>query len=162
MERMEYFDELYIKMSESSDIEDMELFGGVMREAMQYICKHSPEYADELMEKLCAICYKNYLTKKEADAIVSKMEPSAKWSMEHLERTLSAMGAPAEEEPCYNKYALLAAVSMVASDSADTIVKYAFDGQEDDAKLLEVCYHLALDKLKDKDRVFNIRKYFNV
>ena len=26
----------------------------------------------------------------------------------------------------------------------------------------ETIYHLALDKLKDKDEVFNIRKYFRI
>lgn len=158
-EHIKIFDRLYAKMSESSDIKDMELFGKVMREAMTYVIEHSPAHGEELLEKLTAIEYCNFLTKKEAEEIIAKMEPTPKWSIGQMRRMLEESGAPTEEAPYYNDYALLTVMSMVASDSMGTLVKYV-DG--DDRRLLELCYHLALDKLKDKDKVFCVRSYFGV
>ena len=36
-EKMQKFDELYAKMRKSSDVEDMKVFGRVMREAVGYL-----------------------------------------------------------------------------------------------------------------------------
>lgn len=157
-EHMKKFDELYTKMSDSSDIRDMELFGKVMREAMQYVGSHSPAYAEELIEKLEAINYKNYLTKKEAEDIVMAMNPAPKWTMEQLKRMLAASGAQKEDAPCYNECALLTTIAMVSSDSGETLAKYA----QDEGQLMDMAYHLALDYLKDKDGKFDIRKYFDL
>lgn len=162
-EHIKKFDELYEKMSESTDIKDTELFGSVMREAMQLLIELHPANAQELIEKLEAINYKNYLTKKEAEGIIAAMKPAPMWSFDQMRRGMVASGAPESEEPYYNEYALYTAISMIASDSAETLAKYAFGKEKsevNDSQLFELCYHLALDKLKDKDGVFNIRKYF--
>lgn len=158
-EHIKRFDELYDKMSGSSEIKDMELFGKVMREAMQYIVSHSPAYAEELTEKLEAINYKNYLTRKEAEDIIMSMQPAPKWSIEQMKRMLAASGAPKEEEPYYNECALYTTMAMIASDSIETLTKYA---TADENILMEMVYHLAMDKLKDKDGKFCIRKYFDI
>jgi len=157
-EHIKKFDELYTKMSDSSDIKDMELFGKVMREAMQYVVNHSPAYADELIEKLEAINYKNYLTKKEAEDIIMEMQPSPKWTIEQMKRALAASGTATEEAPCYNECALLTTIAMISSDSGDTLSKYV----KDESQLMEIIYNLAIDKLKDKDGKFAIRKYFDL
>lgn len=159
-EHIKKFDELYAKMAESSDVKDMHLFGKVMREAMQYVAGHSPAQAEEMIEKLCAIEYKNYLTRKEAEEIISKMEPAPKWNIEQLRRSLVAIGTSVNEKPCYNEYALYVTMSMIASDSKETLEKYA--GATEDGKFFELCYHLALDKLKDKDGMFDVREYFKL
>ena len=164
-EHIKKFDELYAKMAESSDIKDMHLFGKVMREAMQFIIEHNPAEAEELLEKLTAISYHNFLTKKEAENIIASMEPEPMWSIEKMKRGMAATGAPENEAPCYNEYALYTTISMIASDSGETLAKYAFgkDKSEiNDTELFELCYHLAIDKLKDKDKKFDIRKYFDL
>lgn len=50
-----------------------------------------------------------------------------------------------------------AAMQMIMSDSSETLSKYV--EQED---LFPLVYDLAVDKLTDKDGVFNIRHYFGV
>lgn len=164
-ELMQKFDELYQKMSKSTNTDDMKLFGHVMREAIAYIAANRPDKADELLEELCAINWDNYLTKKEADAIVKNMLPAVRWNEEQVIRSLSAMGYDVEEAPYYNSHALFATISMKYSDSAATIAERAFKMRLDEMnenELLDICYHLALDVLKDKDGIFNIRKYFGL
>lgn len=159
-EQIKRFDELYAKMSQSTNVEDMKVFGKVMREAIKFIAENAPAKSEEMIEKLEAINYKNFLTKKEADEIIASMEPAPEWTIEQIKRALVATGAPTEEKPCYNECALVTTIAMIASDSKETLEKYA--GATDGSKLLELCYHLALDKLKDKDGVFSIRRYFEL
>ena len=161
-DKMKKFDELYAKMSSSQDVEDMKLFGKVMRNAMQYLAERNPEKIEEFIEELEAVNWKNYLTKKEADDIVGSMMPAPKWTKEQVERGLKELDVPLEEMPYYNWYALYTTISMIASDSGETLQKYAFGANQVDNGMLELVYHLALDKLKDKDEVFNIRKYFGI
>lgn len=63
----------------------------------------------------------------------------------------------------YNDYALYIAMNQVISDHGETIVaikgeKSLSDINEDE--LVKYAYKLALDLLKDKDGVYNIREYF--
>lgn len=161
-EQIKKFEELYSKMSTSSNVEDMKVFGNVMHKMFKYISERMPEKAEEYLEELCAIKWHNYLTKKEAEEIVGSMEPKTVWMTEQVKREIEAMGMPIEEMPYYNWCALYTTISMIASDSRETIKKYALGGEEDNKKLFNLCYHLALDKLKDKDGVFNIRTYFGL
>ncbi len=161
---MEKFDTLYKKMSVSDKVEDMKLFGRVMRKAIQELASVRPERADEMLEELCAINWRNYLTRREAEEIVSKMEPNAIWSRDQVTRTLKSQGLPTEEEPYYNEYALWAEISKVFSDSGKTIMslmgwdKNTVEGE----RMLDACYRLALDNLKDLDGVYHIREYFGL
>ena len=60
-------------------------------------------------------------------------------------------------EPCYNSCALWVTMNMIMSDSSETLKKYV--AEED---MFKAVHDLAVDKLKDKDGVFNIRSYFGV
>lgn len=161
---MEKFDKLYAEMAVSSDVEDMKLFGRVMREAMEVLAERMPEKAEGLLEELCAIEWDNYLTQNEAENIVANMEPAPKWSKEQVRRGLASLGRVMEEMPYYNECALYVTISMIMSDSGETLKELIADekGNYDDMKLLNVCYKLAIDKLKDKDGVFNVRRYFSL
>lgn len=160
---MEQFDKLYQKMATSDKVEDMKLFGTVMRKAMQALAEVRPEQAEELIESLCAIEWNNYLTRSEAEDIVSKMEPEAKWSFSQLERALTSDGQPMEEKPYYNKYALWVEVSKIHSDSGRTLADYMKRaGNSGEEEYLQLVYELALDNLKDRDGVYNIRRYFRL
>jgi hypothetical protein len=85
------------------------------------------------------------------------MQPSAPWSREQWKQAMMMKQYPTEEEPYYNSCALWVTMNMIMSDSSNTLKKYV-----DDNTLFELVHALAIDSLKDKDGVFNIRKYFGL
>lgn len=75
----------------------------------------------------------------------------------------TALGIETDEKPYYNDYALYVAMNQVVSDHGCTIAKIL--GKEDVKEidtehLVKYAHSLALDLLKDKDGVYNIREYF--
>ena len=65
----------------------------------------------------------------------------------------------------YNSYAMYVGISMKYSDSALTLAERVLKksiAEVDELDMLKMCYYLAKDSLKDKDGVFNIRKYFGL
>ena len=134
-----------------------------MRCMMKDMASKHPELAQEYIDKLCSIKWKNYLTKKEASDIIGKMNPSATWDMQEWLDEMEKLGLSMEDKPYYNDYALYIAMNQVISDHGETIViikgeKSLSDINEDE--LVKYAYKLALDLLKDKDGVYNIREYF--
>ena len=61
-----------------------------------------------------------------------------------------------EMPPYYNKCALYVTMCMIDSDSGKTIKGI----ETDEEKYFDIVYSLAIDKLLDRDGVFNIRHYF--
>ena len=160
---MEKFDKLYQKMSVSDKVEDMKLFGRVMRKAIHELANTRPERAYEMIEELCAINWKNYLTRREAEEIVSKMVPEPKWSLGQLETVLNEEGLPMEEEPYYNEYALWTEVSKIYSDSGHTLKEHLEKTSlNSERELVKLIYNIAIDHLKDRDGVYDIRHYFKL
>lgn len=162
-EIMSKFDELYGIMATSTNVKYMHTFGDTMRCMMNDMASKHPEQAQEYIEKLCAIKWKNYLTKKEASEIVSDMNPTVTWDMQTWLNAMANLGLPTEEEPYYNDYALYVAMNQVISDHGCTVAKIL--GKEsvkdiDSDNLVKYGYNLALDLLKDKDGVYDIREYF--
>ena len=153
----EEYEMLYQRMATSGRPEYMKVFGSVMSDMMGWVIANKPDLAKEWIEKLQSIKWKNYLTKNEAENIVSKMNPKAPWSRDQWLNAMEKHGFPLEKEPCYNKCALYTAMNMVMSDSSATLLKYV--GEDE---LFSVIYDLAVDKLTDKDEVFKIREYFKV
>ena len=151
------FHALYMMMANSDEVSHMRTFGNVHREMMEWMIANRPEAAQEWIEKLESIRWKNYLTPKEAESIVNKMMPKAPWSREQWKAAMEQNGYPLENEPCYNQCALWVTMNMIMSDSSQTITKYVENG-----KLFSMVHDLAIDKLTDKDEAFSVRKYFNV
>jgi hypothetical protein len=85
------------------------------------------------------------------------MMPKAPWAKDVWKQAMNDHGFELSHEPCYNSCALWVAMNMIMSDSSETLKKYVAD--ED---LFKAVHDLAVDKLKDKDGVFNIRSYFGV
>lgn len=148
---------LYEYMANSKKTENMKTFGRVMTQMMEDMIQSSPSKAEEYIDRLEAIKWKNYLTLREAERIVGNMVPSAPWSREQWKSAMEKHGFRLEHEPCYNSCSLWTAMNMIMSDSSETLGKYV----EKD-KLFEVAHDLAVDKLTDKDGVFNIRSYFGL
>ena len=154
---MRKYDQLYEKMAVSGNIENMRLFGKVGREAMALLAKDMPDKAQELIGKLCAVNWDNYLTEREAEVITAKMEPQRPWPREQWRTVMEQHGYKLEEEPYYNRCAMYVTMSMIYSDDIESLKHFA-----NGVDMFEFIHALALNKLKDKDRVFDIRKYFGV
>ena len=162
-ELMKNFDELYGIMATSANVKYMRVFGDTMRCMMKDIADRHPELAQEYIEKLCAIKWKNYLTKNEALDIIGKMNPEAIWNIQEWLDEMDKLGFCMKDKPYYNDYALYIAMNQVISDHGETIV--AIKGEKSlsdisEEELVEYAYRLAIDLLKDKDGVYDIREYF--
>ena len=151
---------LYDLMSASGKTANMKLFGEVLTDMMDWMIQNKPDYAQEAIERLCAIKWDNYLTRKEAEKIVSEMVPTAPWSYDLWKKALDALGLTTEHEPEFNSYALWTTMNMLYSDHVETLAMAM--GVSTAEISPEVFYHLAKDLLKDKDGKFNIRSYFGV
>lgn len=159
----EQFAALYDVMAESGNVKHMRTFGCVMKKMIAWFAENKEALAEEFLGELCAIKWRNYLTKHDAETVVGMMNPASPWGYDAWQETMQEYGLDIEDEPFYNRYALWCAMSMVYSDSSETIA--AIIGKPIDEisteTMLTAINNLALDKLTDKDEVFNIRSYFS-
>lgn len=151
------FTELYELMAASGKISYMHTFGNVHKEMMDWFITNKPELAQEWLDKLEAIKWKNYLTSKEAEKIISGMSPAAPWKKDQWKQAMIEHEFAVEHEPDYNSCALYTTMNMIMSDSGETLKKFV-----DAENLFNAVHSLAVDKLTDKDGIFNIRNYFSV
>lgn len=154
---MRKYDQLYDKMATSWKIDNMKLFGKVGRESMVLLAKNMPDKAQELLDKLCAINWDNYLTEHEAETITLKMEPQRPWTKEQWKAVLEQHGYKLDEEPYYNRWALYVTMCMIYTDDIESLKHYASG-----VDMFEFIHALALNKLKDKDKVYAVREYFKL
>lgn len=151
------FESLYNLMANSHEVAYMRTFGNVHKEMMEWMIANKPDLAQEWIWKLEAIKWKNYLTPKEAESIVANMNPRAPWSRDQWKSAMAQHGFDLEKEPCYNSCALWVTMNMIMSDSSETLSKYV-----DSDNMFKAVYDLAVDKLTDKDSMFDIRRYFHL
>ena len=152
---------LYDYMAQSREPKNMKAFGCVMTEMMDWMIQNKPDVAEEMIDRLETIKWHQYLTPKEAEKIVAGMDPAGPWKRDVWKSTMESMGLPLEEAPYYNKCALWVEMNKIYSDFGTEIatligkpLSYA------DKDIITACYKMALKNLKDKDGVYNIRKYF--
>lgn len=156
-EMKERFSDLYTYMATSKKPAYMMAFGSVMKEMMDWMIANKPAEAQEWIDKLESVRWKNYLTPKEADSIVAQMVPKAPWTRDQWRTAMDKHEYKHEEMPCYNPCALFATMSMIHSDSFDTLSHFT-----QGADMFDVIHDLAVDKLKDRDGRFNVRHYFGL
>lgn len=155
--------DLYTYMAGSKNPEYMKMFGSVMTQMMDDTIVSSPAKAEEWIDKLEAIRWNQYLTPKEADAILSRMDPKAPWTRDQWRQAMETFSLPLEEAPHYNRGALYVEMSKMYSDFGETIAEML--GKPlvpTDKDIIAACYKMALKTLKDKDGVYNIRRYFSL
>jgi len=148
------FNALYNMMASSDKVENMHVFGQVLKRMFYWFVNNKSSEAEEFLSQLESIRWKNYLTPREAERIVGDMVPSAPWSWEQWKAAMEKHDFELEHEPCYNSCALFAVMNMEMSDSKKTLEKYI-----DSDKLFNAVYELAVDKLTDKDENFNVRHW---
>lgn len=156
------FLKLYEQMSVSADVKHMRLFGSVMKDMFAWFVSYKPEAAENWLEKLESIKWKNYLTKLEAEEIVSKMSPKCPWRHDVWVNAMNSYELTMEEMPFYNSYSLWVVMCMIYSDSSGSIRSIMKMGGESSQErdFVTAVHLLAVDKLKDADGVFDVRRYF--
>lgn len=156
-EMMQRYEKAYKHMATSDKTENMIIFGRVMSEIMEWLIANKPETAREWIEELEMVLWDNYLTPKEAEAITDAMVPKRPWPRDQWRMMMEQHGFELEEEPYYNRCAMYVTMCMIYSDDHETLKHFA-----NGADMFELVHSLALNKLKDKDGVFSVRKYFDV
>lgn len=157
----ERYDALFDYMAASRDPKNMKAFGCVMNEMMDDMIQSAPSKAEEYIDQLESIRWKQYLTPKEAENIVARMKPDAPWKRDAWKSTIESFGLPLEDVPFYNSCALWVEMNKVYSDFGDEIAALLGKPlQPNDKDIITACYKMALKNLKDADGVYDIRKYF--
>ena len=152
-EMKEKYYELYDYMANSKDPKNMKLFGDVLTSMFMWASDAKPEMAHEWLGVLEGVLWKQYLSQKEAQKL--QKEVSALYTK---------LGLPLEEEPCYNRFALWCEMNKQYSDQGETVAELLGVPltQIPADKIVPAMYKMALNLLKDKDEVYNIRSYFGL
>ena len=155
------YESLYSYMSASGDPKNMMLFGMVETEMMMWMIDNRPNDAMMWIDKLCAIKWEQYLTKTEAQNIVSSMQPKAPWSFDVWHNAMESLGLETEREYVFNKYSLWVVMSQVYTDFGKTLAKALGTPLESipAEQLLPIIHEMALDLLLDEDGVYEVRQY---
>lgn len=159
------FQSLYNLMAGQQNVAFMHVFGNVHKEMMDWFIQNKPDLAQEWLDKLESIRWKQYLTPKEAEAIVSKMNPAAPWKRDVWQRAMADLGLSTEEQPYYNSCALWVEMNKQYSDHAQSLADKVWKQPLSAIpveEMVSAIYALALDVLKDRDDVYNIRAYFGL
>lgn len=160
-ELKERYDALYDYMSSSKDPKNMKVFGCVMTEMMIWMIENKPDVAEEMISQLDSIKWHQFLTPKEADKIIMGMDPKAPWSRDQWKTTMQSLGLTLEDAPYYNAQSLFVEMNKIYSDFGEEIASLIGKPlSPSDKDIIAACYKLALKNLRDKDGVYDIRKYF--
>ena len=146
---------------------DMTRLGDMTKRVMRWLVAYEPDIAAQAITILDSEenqeC-RNYLSGHEASEIVRQMDPQPQWSPRQVLDMLRSAGYATDETPYFNNYALATTMCMILSDSGQTLQRIIGSPSHPatNEELLASVYQLAIDKLKDKDGKFNIRKYFDL
>ena len=142
------YDHLYAMMAASKEPKNMMLFGDVMTDMMDWMIDNKPALAQQCIDKLEAMKWKQYLTRDEAQDIIDHMDPAAPWDYQTWEGAMNALGLEMEREAVFNRYALWTVMNAKYSDNGKTLADKVFmlplrDVPAD--KLIPLIYDLAID-----------------
>lgn len=156
------YEELYAMMASSGDPAKMQVFGEAERWAFGKMADKDPAMAQVWLDKLEPSMWRNYLSRQEAESIVSRFKNSdgttgAHWSFDTFRSAVEGLGVPMCDEPFFNAYALWIVANMLYSDHAKSIG--AFIPEEERLKFY---YTMAIERLKDEDRPHFVRTYFEL
>lgn len=109
------------------------------------------------------IKYRDFLSEDEAKDIVSDFvnfdgSKGAHWNdPDSMFRALTSLDIDYDVCGEYNKWAFFAVMNMIWSDEWGVLRNYA-----DQDKEVRLCAELAVARLEDKDKVFSVRRYFEI
>ena len=153
---------LYSALERSEDVNVMSVFGKAENWAFARMLELSFDDAKRWLEKLEPTEWNNYLSREEANEIVSGFinqdgTRGAHWSFETVKQLIEKNGWDISDEPYFNCYALWVTMNMLYSDHSISLSEYI--GEDE---LLKFIYKMSVEKLKDRDRERFIRRYFNL
>lgn len=163
MELKEHFRNLYKKMAESKDVDQMIIFGDAFKRMYDKVADMHPEIAAATLGVLGAIEYNNYMTVDEAMDAASHLvnddaTPAPHWKMDEAKAFLTSRNIPIEDKPYYNFPALWLTMNMLYSDFATPVIEML--GSDDNEKVATAFYKMAVKRLKDVDKPKFVRWYF--
>ena len=167
---MKRYEELYRKIIESNDNAKMEMLGGLFLSLMGQIEGLNPRLYKEMVEKMEATEWNNYLTESEATKIASALvnqngSTGAHWSYDIFKGAVESLGGKVADMPYYNCYALWVVANMLYSDHAQSVAEdmgYKTPAEVPNEKMALSMYKKAVEKLKDLDRPHFVREYFEL
>lgn len=151
-------------MNEDNAQHHMMLKSQIIKMACRFNTLDAPAVKDA-MEVLEAMNWRNYLTETEAKTIIAQMNPKPAWpTYEVWKNRMDDVDYEYSEQDLYNGYALFVVMNMVYSDSVKSICMVAGRNLKDipEEEMFGFVYLFALDKLKDEDGRFSIRRYFQL
>lgn len=162
------YEELYNKMKSSQDVKNMRIFGEAEHYMFKELSKVHPDMAENWLSHLEAVCWSAYLSETEAMNIGKRTvnQDGTKgfhWPYDVFTSAVKGLGGVVEEKPYYNSYALWVTASTVYSDHANSIAEdmgYKTAKEVPNDRMALSCYKKAIEKLKDPDAGFPVRKYF--
>ena len=157
----EKFDMLYRYMASSDNVRYMKTFGYVHKEMMAWMIENKPELAEEFVEELCAIKWRQYLTRNEATEVVRGMVPTAPWDYTTWEKAMEAMHLEMERESVFNRYALWVAMNQIYTDFGESIARMMGEPltKIPAETLVPFVHDMAISLLTDPDGKYCIREY---
>lgn len=166
MEKLtEKYTMLYEHIVANKEPKQFKLFCEVANDVMFELIKTQPGVAEKYIEKLCAIKWRQYLTKSEAIAVLEKMNPAPRWDFEKWKAEIERYALESERESVFNQYSLWVLMNAKYSDEAEVLANKAFGkpvAEVPEQTFFTLIHALAVANLTDKDEVYNIRTYFAV
>lgn len=167
---MKRYEELYHNIVASNDDAKMEMLGSIFLSMLEQIEGSSPRLYQEMLDKMEATEWHNYLTETEAAKIAPTIvnqdgTHGPHWSYDVFKGAVESLGGKPSEKPYYNCYALWVTANMIYSDHAQSVAEdMGFNSPSDvpNEKMALSMYKKAVEKLKDVDRPMFIRPYFRV
>lgn len=161
-EMLERYEELYEDMAASGNKNKMVAFGEAEKWAFKKMAKENPEMAQCWLDKLEAMEWNNYLSRREAEKITAGLVNQngmvgAHWGYEPFRNAVEALNGKTSEMPYYNCYALWATANMLYSDHYESARVYV-----PESDMPKYFYSMAVEKLKDIDKPHFVREYFDL
>lgn len=154
--------ELYNNMATSKKPEKMHIFGNAEKWAFEQMVSIAPHKAQMWLNKLEPSCWHNYITREEADEIVSHLinqdgSAGGNWSLDTFMNAVKSVGGVVEDKPYYNAFALWATANMLYSNHYESVKEFVSKEQ-----MPKFFYKMAVETLKDVDRPDFVREYFDL
>lgn len=167
---MKRHEELYNNIIASKSDAKMEMLGCIFLSMMEQMETMNPRLYKEMLEKMEATEWNNYLTEAEAAKIAAGLvnqdnSRGAHWPYEVFKSAVESLGGKSSDKPYYNCYALWITANMLYSDHAQSVAEdmgFKSPSEVPNEKIALSMYKKAVEKLKDPDRPLFIRQYFKV
>lgn len=161
-ELIKRYDELYDDMASSKDPKKMIIFGDAEKWMFHAVAEKHPELAEKWLSKLESGKWHNYLSKSEAEDIVSRLvnqdgTRGAHWDYDTFKSAVESFGGKMADEPFYNCYSLWAVANMRYSDNYKSASEFVPKDM-----MPRYFYNVSVENLKDVDRPKFVRDYFKV